>query len=148
MHNQPYTLRRPAPGRRALSGLLLGLLALLLLAPLGVTPRAYAADQVQDWDSDNVTVQINPDSTFDVTEQQGFNFRQGTFHGSYRDIDSGRLTGISAQRGAHSNNLVSCHADSGSGPAEEHSLITVTTRHRFGGGFGGRRPRDLRAGGD
>ncbi|HEX6607569.1 MAG TPA: DUF2207 domain-containing protein, partial [Chloroflexia bacterium] len=60
----------------------------------GLTPVARAADQNQYWDNDEVTVQIHEDSTFDVTERQGFVFDSGTFHGSYRDIETNRLTGI------------------------------------------------------
>ena len=82
----------PARSGARIAGALLVLLALLL--PVGLTPPAYAADQHQYWDNDEVTVQIHPDSTFDVTERQGFVFDSGTFHGSYRDIETNRLTGI------------------------------------------------------
>jgi hypothetical protein len=68
------------------AGALLILLALLL--PATLAPAAHAADQNQYWDSDDVTVQIHEDSTFDVTERQGFVFAGGTFHGSYRDIET------------------------------------------------------------
>src|SRR5215218_3199264 len=93
---QAFNSRQFAPGRRAARGLMLALLALVLLLPLAFAPGAAAqTSQEQHWDRVDVTIQINPDSTFDVTEQQEFVFDQGTFNGSYRDIDPSRMTGIS-----------------------------------------------------
>ena len=54
--------------RRA--GLLLLLAALALPLALAGAAPGRAADQTQNWDWNNVTIRINPDSTMDVTERQ------------------------------------------------------------------------------
>ncbi|HMA35219.1 MAG TPA: DUF2207 domain-containing protein, partial [Chloroflexia bacterium] len=87
--------RRASYAARARSGLIV-CIAAALLTPILWTPGAAAqATQVQHWAGDDVTIQVHPDSTFDVTERQLFVFDQGTFHGSYRDIETRRLTGLS-----------------------------------------------------
>src|SRR5436305_6530563 len=73
------------------------LLLVALVAPLlgGSAPASAQAAQVQNWDSDTVAVTIQQDGSFTVSERQVFTFEQGTFHGSFRDIDTSRLSGIS-----------------------------------------------------
>src|SRR4051812_13001315 len=92
------TAIRAAHGRggRGLPMLLLLALAVLLAPGLLPAPAAaQSAEQVQYWDNDEITIAIQPDGTFDVTERLGYVFQSGTFNGSFRDIDPSRLTGIS-----------------------------------------------------
>jgi hypothetical protein len=55
------------------------------------------------------------------------------------------LPRVGAQRGADPGNLVRRDADTGAGPAEEHTLIAVAACDSFGGHFRGQRPCRLRA---
>src|SRR2546429_108818 len=79
---------------RGRAGLLALLALLVLLVGLAGAPAAHAADQTQHWASDDVTVQINDDSTMTITERQVLAFDTGFFHGSYRDLQTNRLIDI------------------------------------------------------
>ena len=87
--------RSPLPRRAARAGGLIALFALLALLPaLLARPVQAQAAQVQHWGTFAVIAQINPNSTFNVTEQQELVFDSGTFRGSFRYIPTNRLTGI------------------------------------------------------
>ena len=84
--------RSPLPRRAARAGGLIALFALLALLPaLLARPVQAQAAQVQHWGAFAVTAQVNPNSTFNVTEQQELVFDSGTFRGSFRYIPTNRL---------------------------------------------------------
>jgi hypothetical protein len=79
------------------SGVLLGI---AILGAVVARPAAAQTTQQYHWDRDDVTITLQPDSTFVVEERQQIVFDQGTFHGSWRDIETAHmtsLTGVSVQ---------------------------------------------------
>ncbi|HXF61550.1 MAG TPA: DUF2207 domain-containing protein, partial [Caldilineaceae bacterium] len=65
----------------------LWLLALLFLAlgPL-LSPVAHAQDKSLVWERFDVSIEVNGDGSFDVTERQTIRFTEGVFTSGYRDL--------------------------------------------------------------
>ncbi len=59
-----------------------------------VATPAYAQDKTLVWDRFDVTIQVQPDGTFDVCETQAINFTNGTFTFGYRSIPANNLEQI------------------------------------------------------
>ena len=71
-------------------GLLLALLAALsLLAP------GHAAAKTATWLTYDVTITVNTDGSFHVSERQRVQFSGGSFHYGYRDVDTSRTEDLS-----------------------------------------------------
>lgn len=58
----------------------------LLILFLAIAPTVSAQEKTLVWDRFDVDVVVNPDSTFNVSEQQTIRFTQGSFTFGFRDI--------------------------------------------------------------
>ena len=92
---------RSARGRRSTLGLASAALrvaaatAVLLFSTLFLAAApAYAQDKTLVWDRFDVTIQVQPDGTFDVCEKQAINFTNGSFTFGYRSIPAKNLDQI------------------------------------------------------